>query len=59
MSAYFKHTSCFRESSLIMCVKKVYFFESGPEPKVWEKLTTTVGGKILAETTWEPCKKQV
>ena len=39
------------------CMKKVYFFESGEEPKVWEKLTESVNGKILAETTWEPCKR--
>ena len=56
-SAYFKHTSCFREFGSIECMKKVYFFESGDQPKVWEKMTESVNGKILVETTWNQSKK--
>ena len=33
-------------------MQKIYYFESDPEPKVWEKMIENKNGKITYETPW-------
>lgn len=39
-------------------MRKIYFYESNPEHKVWEKTTENVEGKIISETPWKICERQ-
>ncbi|AJW71088.1 hypothetical protein NADRNF5_1403 [Nitrosopumilus adriaticus] len=34
-------------------MKKIYFYESNPEPQVWEKIIDNVEGKTQYETPWK------
>lgn len=34
-------------------MKKVYYIESNPEPKVWEKNVENIDGKIIIESSWK------
>lgn len=36
-------------------MKKVYFYESNPEPKVWEKIVEEVDGEMVFQTPWKIC----
>ena len=38
-------------------MKKIHFFESVPEPKVWEKMVRTINGKTVSQTSWVLCEK--
>lgn len=40
-----------------ICMRKIYFFESVPEPKVWEKMVQTINGKAVSQTCWVISKK--
>jgi len=33
-------------------MRKIHFFESIPEPKVWEKMVQTINGKTVSQTSW-------
>lgn len=33
-------------------MRKIHFFESVPEPKVWEKMVETINGKTISKTPW-------
>jgi len=35
-----------------ICMRKIHFFGSVPEPKVWEKMVETKNGKTLSQTCW-------
>lgn len=37
-------------------MRKVYFYESNPEPQVWEKTIENVEGSITYETPWKISK---
>ena len=39
----------------LMNMKKVYFIESSPEHKVWEKQVESKDGKITPENSWKLC----
>jgi hypothetical protein len=38
-------------------MKKIYYFESTPEHKAWEKSVDTRNGEIVKESFWEISKK--
>ena len=38
-------------------MRKIYFYESCPETKVWEKMVENINGKIMSETPWKICEK--
>ncbi|WP_146195957.1 hypothetical protein [Nitrosopumilus zosterae] len=51
-------TLSFRELMGIINMRKIYFYESNPESKIWEKTIENVEGKIIAETPWRICETQ-
>ncbi|AJW71288.1 hypothetical protein NADRNF5_1607 [Nitrosopumilus adriaticus] len=53
MLAYIKHTSFYSLFYFIRFVKKVYFFESNPEPRVWEKLVEKIDDEYVSDSPWE------
>jgi len=38
-------------------MRKIYFYESSPDTKVWEKMIENVNGKIMSETPWKICER--
>ena len=50
-------TTSFRNLIRTEYMRKIYFYESGPETKVWEKMIENVNGKTTSETPWEICEK--
>ena len=33
-------------------MKKVYYYESNPEPKIWERIVENVDGELKVQTPW-------
>ncbi len=38
-------------------MKKVYFYQSTPEPQVWERMVENVNGETVFQTPWKICEK--
>ena len=40
-------------------MKKIYFFESNPEPKIWEKIIDNVEGEIIHDIPWKISERRI
>ena len=51
-----QQTFCYRFHNIIRIMKKIYFYESNPEPKVWERMIENVDGVVVLQTPWKICE---